>query len=154
MSKNTVIAFVVLIVIAVISTGTAVKLYLDLQTASDPQAAAEAEVQGIVEQVAEIMVLPANELPTIATVVDPEKIKDQPFFANAEKDDKVLIYTTAKKAILWRPSENRIIEVSALNIPTPQNTAPAIETEVEPEPEPMPIDTTVDNDEELIDDTE
>jgi len=152
MSKNTVIAFVVLIVVAIISTGTAVKLYVDLQKASDPQAAAQAEVQGIVEQVAKIMVLPANEMPTIATVVDPEKIKDQPFFANAQKDDKVLIYTIARKAILWRPGENKIIEVSALNIPTPQNTPPAVETEVEPEPTPM--DTTAGNDEEVIDDTE
>lgn len=74
------------------------------------------EVTALVTTVGKLISLPSDETPTVATVTDIEKIKDQVFFKNAKVGDKVLIYTNAKKAILYRPSENRIIEVGAVNI--------------------------------------
>jgi hypothetical protein len=79
-------------------------------------AAAQAEVDSLVVQVAKLIALPTDEKPTVATVTDASKVKDQPFFVNAKNEDKVLIYQKAQKAILFRPSENRIIEVGAVNI--------------------------------------
>lgn len=76
---------------------------------------AQADKQ-LVEAVGKLMILPADEAPTIATVTDLEKLKGQPFFANAAVGDKVLIYTKAQKAILYRPSEDKIIELAPLNI--------------------------------------
>ena len=70
----------------------------------------------LVGAVGKLLVLPADEQPTIATVADLDKLKDQPFFVNAQVGDKVLIYATAKKAILYRPSENKILELAPLNI--------------------------------------
>ena len=78
-------------------------------------AQAQAEANALVAKVSKLMVLPADETPTIATVTDIEAVKDQPFFANAQNDDKVLIYQKAGKAILYRESENKIIEVGAVN---------------------------------------
>ena len=128
MNKNLKIIFVVLIVIALGASAWAIKLSLDMRRLKNPQATALAEVQDIVAEVGKVIALPTNETPTIATVVDPDKIKDQPFFANAQKGDKVLIYTANKKAILWRPGVNQVIEVSALNIPTTKTNVPAIES--------------------------
>lgn len=72
--------------------------------------------------------LPAGETPTIATVSDKTKLQGQPFFAKAENGDKVLIYTNAKKALLYRPSINKLMEVSSLALsspaPTPSGTPP------------------------------
>jgi hypothetical protein len=62
------------------------------------------------------MLLPTEELPIVATVADPEKLKGQAFFVNATKGDKVLIYNTAKKAILYSPTENKIVDVAPLSI--------------------------------------
>lgn len=78
----------------------------------------------LVEKVNKLIELP-NEAATIATVTDREKVKDQPFFANAQNGDKALIYTQAKKAILYRPANNKIIEVMYLSIGQNQNTVEA-----------------------------
>lgn len=85
----------------------------------------QAEVDALVAQVGKLISLPTDEKPTVATVVDASKVKDQPFFANAKNDDKVLIYQKAAKAILFRPSENRIIEVGTLNINNQPVQSPA-----------------------------
>src|SRR3989344_4591845 len=76
----------------------------------------ESEVEKLVSEVSEIIALPEGETPTVATVTDIEKVKDQTFFKNAKNDDKVLIYSGAKKAFLYRPGEKRIIEVGVVTI--------------------------------------
>lgn len=94
--------------------------YFYVQANNDPQKAAQAEVKNLVSAVGKLMVLPSDEQPIIATVADPEKLKDQPFFADAKKGDKVMIYNNAKKAILYDPAANRIVNVAPLgNSPTP-----------------------------------
>jgi len=82
----------------------------------NPQQLAQQEVRDLIEQVGRLVVLPEGETPTVATVTDPEKLKDQPFFTNAKKGDKVLIYTNARKAILYDPVANKIIEIAPINI--------------------------------------
>ncbi len=89
-------------------------------------AAAQAEIDALTAQVGKLISLPTDEKPTVATVTDASKVKDQSFFANAKNNDKVLIYQKAQKAILYRPGENRIIEVGAVNI----NNQPAAATPV------------------------
>lgn len=93
------------------------------------------EVDEIVKQIGKLIELP-KENPTAATVSDVTKLIDQPFFAKAQNGDKVLIYSGAKKAILYRPSENKIIEVSSVSLgQNPANTT-AAEADVSPTPAP------------------
>lgn len=82
----------------------------------DPQAVRVEETKKLVEQVSRVMVLPSSETPTVATITDISKIKNQPFFAKAENGDKLLIYTDARRAILFRPSTNKVIDVAPVNI--------------------------------------
>lgn len=79
-------------------------------------AQAQAEVDALIAQVGKLIALPTDEKPTVATVTDIDKVKDQIFFKNAKNGDKVLIYTKAQKAILYNPTENKIVEVGAVNI--------------------------------------
>lgn len=74
------------------------------------------ETKALIERVGRLLVLPEGEQPTIATVTDPERLKDQPFFAKAKQGFKVLIFTNSKKAILYDPELDKIVEVAPLNI--------------------------------------
>src|SRR4030042_1403507 len=82
----------------------------------DPRAVAEEEVKRVVGEVGKLVALPEGEDPTVATVTDTENLKSQPFFEKAENGDKVLIYAQAKRAILYRPSTKKVIEVAPINI--------------------------------------
>ena len=80
----------------------------------DPSAISQKEIKTITERIGKFMELPEGETPTLATVSDREKLKGQQFFSNAKNGDKVLVYPKAKKAILYRPSSGKIIEVANL----------------------------------------
>ena len=82
---------------------------------SDPQEEARKETEELLATVSEVILLPEGENPIIATVSDPDALGDQEFFDKAEKGDKVLIYNQARKAILYRPSQHRVIEVAPFN---------------------------------------
>ncbi len=80
--------------------------------------AAQEEVDRIISKVSKLYSLPKDEKPSVATVKDKEKLKDQPFFDKAENNDVTLIYSNAKLAILYRPSTDKIINVSTVTIQT------------------------------------
>lgn len=126
--------FLILVVILLGISGYLFKQYRDSQKQiqelkKDPQQAAKEATKELVDKVGKLVVLPEGEDPTIATVTDTEKLKDQPFFAKAKKDDKVLIYTNAKKAFLYNPESNRVVEIAPINIGSP---APAPKTSPSP----------------------
>lgn len=78
----------------------------------DPAARLHAQAEEVVAAVAKIYEVPADESPTLATVSDPQKLANQPFFAKAQVGDRVLFYPQARLAILYRPSSNKVIQVS------------------------------------------
>ncbi len=80
------------------------------------QELARSEQKTLIEKIGKLITLPIDEQPTIATVTDSERLKNQPFFAKALNGDKVLLYANAKKAILYRPSVDKIIEVAPITI--------------------------------------
>lgn len=82
----------------------------------NPEVASQNEVKEITEKLGKIYELPKDDEPTVATVLDVEKLKDQPFFANAQNGDKVIIYIKSQLAILFRVNDNKIITVAPVAI--------------------------------------
>ncbi len=115
-----VILFLLVLVIVLGSVGSAAYFYNQNQIAQkmlkDPTGASKEEIKAIAKALSKFMDLPTDEEPTLATVLDKEKLKDQPFFAKAENGDKVIIYTKSGKAILYRPSTGRIIDIAPINL--------------------------------------
>lgn len=124
MTKAQKVILIILAAVVLGSGGAAYYFYSQLnQIKQDPQKVAQAETKELVAKVSKLIVLPEGEDPTTATVTDPDKLKDQPFFAKAKVGDKVLIYSNAKKAILYDPTSNRIVEVAPITIgAAPQQT--------------------------------
>jgi hypothetical protein len=83
---------------------------------NNPTLAAKEEVAALTSKISLVMELPKKEEPVLVTVLDTTKLKGQQFFANAKNGDKVLIYSKSNKAILYRPSTNKIIEVAPVQM--------------------------------------
>lgn len=96
----------------------------------DPGAATQKEIKKLTARIGGFMELPAGEQPTLATVADQEKLKGQEFFSHAQNGDKLLIYPKAKKAILYRPSTGKIIEVT--NLTSGSQSVPEVSPQINP----------------------
>lgn len=86
------------------------------QVPNEQEQAKKVEDKTFLDKVKAIYELPTGEEPTIATVVDREKLKDQPFFSKVLNGDKLLIYSSAKRVILYRPDSNKVIDVMPINV--------------------------------------
>ena len=109
-----------IIVIAVTGIAVSSFFYMKYQNAQNiinkSGLAGQQGAQDLVNKVSHFISLPEGELPTIATVNDYKKLKDQPFFQKSQNGDKVLIYTKAKKAYLYRLSTDKLIDVTIVNV--------------------------------------
>jgi len=145
--KRLLISLLVILAIGGVTTGvTYFRKYQALK--ADPTIEAQKETEALVATVSKLMELPTDETPTVATIADKEKLKDQPFFAKAENGDKILAFTKAMQAILYRPSTNKIINVAPILIdqkagvqPT-KNVAPVVIDQKAEAGEPIPPPST------------
>ncbi len=152
--------FTALFILLLVGAGAASTYYYytKYQTAeaklNNPDMIAAEEAKELTGKISAFMALPEGEDPQVATVLDRDKLADQPFFSKAENGDRVLIYAKAMKAILYRPSTNKVIEVAPISISQPETEG--LDTGVEPTstPKPTPEPTPEPTEEPLEPDTE
>ncbi len=106
----------ILVVLVIILALTSAYFYK--KSKINPNEVSQAEVKSLVEKVGRLAIIPTDETPTVATVSDPEALKGQSFFVDAKKGDKVLIYSNAKKAVLYDPVADKIVNIAPLNMDT------------------------------------
>jgi hypothetical protein len=85
---------------------------------ASPEKYTQLQDQSLVDKVRRHMDIP-DETPLINTVDDANSLRSQLFYAKAEDGDKVLVFS--QRAILYRPSEDKVIEVGFIRpvSPTP-----------------------------------
>lgn len=119
--KKTKKSNLLLLIVLLLAGAVAYLVYLNVHKTHQLEESKKSSAQKISEEdsitakMSKYVYLPKNEKPTVVTVQDVTKLQDRPFFANAKNGDKVLLYTQAKKAYLYRPSENKLVEVAGLN---------------------------------------
>lgn len=109
--------FVVLVIVAGLMAVAIYIGYKEIQ--SNKNITKEAEVISnaeILNRVTMLTEVPYDEIPVIATVKDVEKLNNQVFFSRAQNGDKLLIYNKARRAILYRPYSNKIIETMTIKL--------------------------------------
>lgn len=117
MRYKIIIGVALLVVLASIPSVYFFRQYQKVQLKlNNPTEASKQDTKETIAAVGKLILLPEDEEPTIATVTDATKLSGQPFFTNAQNGDKVIIYTKAKKAILYRVETNKIIDVAPVNI--------------------------------------
>lgn len=101
----------------VVSVATASYFYLQYQNLKGNSAeTSEQKTDRLVKKIGKIYALP-NETPTVAAITDKEKLQGQTFFKDAENGDQLLIFPKAKLAILYRESDNKLINVGPVEMP-------------------------------------
>jgi len=116
------------LVVAILSTGFAVYQYnqaQQLKTPAGAQQVAADEAKALKDKVSKLMQLP-SEKPTIATIKDITKLKDQPFFNGAKNGDKVLIFTEARKAVIYREADNIVINSGPIAVTSDQTASKGV----------------------------
>lgn len=82
----------------------------------DPEAENKAKVAEVTTAVGKIYQLPADEEPTVALIEDKSKLGTEAFYKSAENGDYVLVYSKSQLAILYRPTDNKIINVQPVSL--------------------------------------
>lgn len=77
-------------------------------------ASGSAEVRRVTAAVGQLIILPTNETPTLATVSDASVLKGQAIFTNAQNGDEVLVYSQAAEVLVYRPSAHKLVAVGPL----------------------------------------
>jgi hypothetical protein len=114
-NKSIILSLVVVVLFGLLVAGY-VNARNEVKRLSDPKKATQDQTQDLVSKVDKLIELPSGETPTIATVKDANKLKGQEFFARAKDGDKVLIYAKSDRAVIYRPSTNKVIEYSKVNL--------------------------------------
>ncbi|KKT36061.1 MAG: hypothetical protein UW22_C0045G0011 [Candidatus Gottesmanbacteria bacterium GW2011_GWB1_44_11c] len=106
----------IFLILSMIGIGSGVYFYRQYRTSEEklknPNQAAKQESKELMKRVGKLMILPFEEA-QVATIADAETLKKtQAFFQDAKDNDKLLIFPDAKKAIIYRPTANVIINVA------------------------------------------
>jgi hypothetical protein len=83
--------------------------------AKEKAADAKKKTDEVVKKVSDLMILSNTDNAVLATITDKSKLAGQKFFDVAENGDELLLFPNMMKAVIYRPSINKIIDVGPFN---------------------------------------
>lgn len=109
------------LLIAIILSLAGFALYTNAQYQAlkkNPSVASEDTNKAILSRLGKIMKLPDDETPQIAAVSDKSKLASDVFFKDADNGDYLIVYSKARRIIVFRDSKNQIINQGPFTINT------------------------------------
>ena len=112
---------VVVVIVLLVGLGLLLRdrsnLKHEVSKLSQSQTQAVDEAKQLNSDVAKLVELPNDEVPTIGTVADVNKLKQQSVgFENAKTGDKLLIYTRSQRIIVYRPETKKIVGIVQISL--------------------------------------
>ncbi len=123
----------VLIVIVILVLGYALykKFY---NPKSDNNQLTDKQVASLMKKVSKLIIVP-DEKPVVATILDANALSaEQDFYKGSQNGDRLFVFPTAKRALIYREKTNQLVNVGPIIIDPNQNkqqapSAPASTTE-------------------------
>ena len=111
--RRKLLPFVVVILVIMLAVGSGFFFWKWQSLKSNQGTQAQESSNRVVDKVGQIYALP-DEKPTVAVIQDKEKLKDQIFFEKAQNGDYLLMYSTAKLALIYREKDHKLINVGPI----------------------------------------
>ena len=103
---------IVVVTLILAMAGTLIFMFVRSQATDDAS---------IIERAGKHIILP-SETPNITTIEKSSELKSQPFFSGVEDGDKILIYAESARIIIYRPSQNILVNVGPIVDDTENNS--------------------------------
>ena len=122
--SKSILSISALIVAVIIAVATSIFLFYKYETTKqellsftgDADVLAVKENKELISKLAGLVDIPNEEEFKVATIKDISKLNQNPFYKNAKNNDKIVYFPISGRAILYRPSENKIIESSIVTV--------------------------------------
>ena len=110
----------------------------------DPKTLAKEKTAQAIKAVSALAIIPNDPNTVLANVTDITKLKGQVFFNDAQNGDEIIIFPSAMRAVLYRPSVNKIINIGPLssNSDTASTTQTPVNTTTTATKKAIPAKTT------------
>ncbi len=140
--KKKILALLIIIVVVLLGFAIFNKFYPSAKTAEGQLS--EKQIKSLVAKVSKLINVP-EETPVIATIINAEQlISEQKFYVGSKDGDYLMVFPTAQKAIIYRESENKLINVGPIIV----DQAAASTKSVSVETKATTTGTSTDEDEE------
>ena len=107
--------FIFFIVLVALAVGF-VYYYIQYRKLSKtPDVVAKEKTSEVIKEISKLAIVPNDPNAVLATVTDITKLKSEKFFTNALNGDYIVLFPSVMKAVLYRPSINKIVEIGPLS---------------------------------------
>lgn len=124
MKTKKILSILILIIILLLAFAIFKKFYNPKdELGKKTEQLSDKQTTAIVKKISKLIVVPADEKPMIVPISNADElIAEQRFYIGSEDGDYVIVYPNAKKAIIYRESENKLINVGPVIIDQPATT--------------------------------
>lgn len=140
MKTKKILSILVVLVILLLAFAIFRKFY-DPKGDAESQQLSDKEIKSLVKKVSKLIIVP-DETPVIATIIKADElIAEQKFYLGSKDGDYLIVFPTAKKAIIYRKEEDKLINVGPIIVDEQATTTAEIQ---EQEEEPVASTTSKD----------